>query len=285
MHEFNRPGLPEPSEVPRGLSRRSILVAGGAAAVLAAVGHDFARPSSAQAAYANGELPASVLSTISWTVGQNWLGTQQLRTDARDSLDRLNAAFRADYGFDLPINGGYRSYADQVEAKRIYGPQAAEPGTSNHGWGVAIDVGTQSHARISFTSPTYSWLKANAGTYAWVHPAWAEPGGSLPEAWHWEFTGQGTTPPTEPEPEPAELLKETNMRAFRVTQSAAGKWNAGDKYLLGLGESRLVSQATLDGLLFTEAMVVPKTSGAFAAILDDLKIPHTQVGNYSRTGN
>ena len=32
----------------------------------------------------------------------------------------------------------------------------------------------------------YQWLKANAWRFGFVHPAWAEPGGSSPEPWHWE---------------------------------------------------------------------------------------------------
>ena len=30
------------------------------------------------------------------------------------------------------------------------------------------------------------WLQANAWRWGWVPPAWAEPGGSSPEPWHWE---------------------------------------------------------------------------------------------------
>jgi zinc D-Ala-D-Ala carboxypeptidase len=25
--------------------------------------------------------------------------------------------------------------------------------------------------------------------YGWYHPAWAEPSGSMPEPWHWEYAG------------------------------------------------------------------------------------------------
>jgi hypothetical protein len=32
-------------------------------------------------------------------------------------------------------------------------------------------------------------MKANAPSYGFVHPAWAEPDGSKPEAWHWEYKG------------------------------------------------------------------------------------------------
>ena len=35
----------------------------------------------------------------------------------------------------------------------------------------------------------YQWLKANGPLYGWTHPSWAEPGGSRPEPWHWEYTG------------------------------------------------------------------------------------------------
>src|SRR5207249_3078246 len=40
--------------------------------------------------------------------------------------------------------------------------------------------------------PGYRWLKGSAGRLGWNHPAWAEPGGSsCPEAWHWEWVGDG----------------------------------------------------------------------------------------------
>jgi hypothetical protein len=32
-------------------------------------------------------------------------------------------------------------------------------------------------------------MKANAGRFGFFHPAWAEPGGGKPEAWHWEYSG------------------------------------------------------------------------------------------------
>ena len=30
-------------------------------------------------------------------------------------------------------------------------------------------------------------LEANAHKYGYVNPPWAKPGGSKPEAWHWEY--------------------------------------------------------------------------------------------------
>ena len=59
---------------------------------------------------------------------------------------------------------------------RLYGQKpalAAVPGTSNHGWGLAVDLcgGIQ-----NFGTPHYTWMKANAGRFGFLHPDWAEPG-------------------------------------------------------------------------------------------------------------
>ena len=86
----------------------------------------------------------------------------------------------------LCLTDSYRSYGAQVD---VYGRKphlAAVPGTSNHGLGLAVDLcgGVQ-----TFGTAAYRWMKANAPAYGWVHPSWAEPGGSRPEPWHWEFVG------------------------------------------------------------------------------------------------
>lgn len=134
--------------------------------------------------YENGRIPISALQPIPWEP------QYVLRADAAAALAAMNQAFRAQFGYDLPINDGYRDYAGQVEARRIYGDGAATPGQSNHGWALAIDIAERSRAAIGFGSDTYAWLKANAGRYGWAHPDWAEPSGSGPhEAWHWEYVG------------------------------------------------------------------------------------------------
>ena len=56
---------------------------------------------------------------------------------------------------------------------------AALPGTSNHGWGKAVDLGEP--GGMTFTSPGHRWLSANAGTYGFV--------GLSFEAWHWSYVG------------------------------------------------------------------------------------------------
>lgn len=82
-------------------------------------------------------------------------------------------------------SGGTRDYAAQVDVYRRKPTLAAVPGTSKHGWGVAVDLcgGIE-----DFGSPAHRWMQANAPAYGWVHPAWAGPTGSRPEPWHWEYT-------------------------------------------------------------------------------------------------
>lgn len=132
--------------------------------------------------FRNGHIPDDALSPVPWAP------QHRLRADAADALAGLNEAFRDVFGHDLRLNDGYRSYAQQVIDKATYGRYAAEAGTSNHGWALAIDIGDRSHWLIDFDHPIYLWLVDNAPRYGWVNPEWALPGGSGPdEAWHWEY--------------------------------------------------------------------------------------------------
>ncbi len=141
--------------------------------------------------FENGKIPQSALAPIPWAQ----LGPAYLRTDAVEALAELNIEFKAQFGYDLAINDAYRDYAGQVYQRNRWCSlgkcqNAAVPGTSNHGWALAVDIGNKSHTVLGFNSPEYIWLKANAGKYGWVHPKYMEPGGSGPfEAWHWEFYG------------------------------------------------------------------------------------------------
>ena len=135
--------------------------------------------------FSNGGIPSSALQPIPWAP------EHALRPDATAALVAMDQKFLADNGFHLPINDGYRDFDQQVRDKATYGDGAATPGTSNHGWGLAIDVGTQQHYTISESDATYAWLKQNAAAFGWKHPDWAEPGGPGPqEAWHWEYWGK-----------------------------------------------------------------------------------------------
>lgn len=129
---------------------------------------------------ANGFLDRSALCPLDGAPGH------ALRADAAAAFNRMTAAALADRGARLCVNDSYRSYAGQLSVFRRIPRLAAVPGTSRHGLGVAVDLGCGGER---FGSSTYRWLKANAGRFGWVHPAWAEPGGGLPEPWHWEYVG------------------------------------------------------------------------------------------------
>ena len=128
--------------------------------------------------YSNGGIPDSELQTLSFSSGN------KMNKKAAAAMEEMNKAYKADNGSNLTINEAYRDCATQIRYSKELGSRAAPapPCVSNHGWGLAadIEVGT-------FGSSTYNWLKANAHKYGYVHPAWAEPGGSNPEQWHWEY--------------------------------------------------------------------------------------------------
>lgn len=132
--------------------------------------------------FENGRIPIELLSPIPWSP------EHRLRQDATVALTAMNAAWKARFGYDIPISDAYRDYEGQVEAREDWCNRgncnkAAEPGTSNHGWALAIDI------EVGWNDAEFQWLKQNSTLYGWVHPDWAHADGSNPESWHWEFAG------------------------------------------------------------------------------------------------
>ena len=129
--------------------------------------------------YPNGLIPPSAMCPLG-------VAGHQLRCDAAAAYRAMSAAYAADMGGPICITDSYRTYASQV---RLYGQKpalAAVPGTSNHGWGLAVDLcgGIQ-----NFGTPQYAWMAANAGRFGYLHPTWADPGNGREEPWHWEYAG------------------------------------------------------------------------------------------------
>ncbi len=129
--------------------------------------------------YPNGLIPLAALCPL----GQ---AAHVLRCDAADSFRAMSAAFASAFGGPLCLTDSYRTFAAQV---RLYGVKpalAAVPGTSNHGWGLAVDLcgGVQSAG-----TGQYRWMIDNAGPFGWSNPPWARPGRGREEPWHWEFIG------------------------------------------------------------------------------------------------
>jgi LAS superfamily LD-carboxypeptidase LdcB len=96
----------------------------------------------------------------------------------------MSAAYQAAFGSPLCITDSYRSFAAQVDAHLRKPRITAVPGTSNHGWGLAVDL--CGGINVFGTAQT-AWMQLNAGHFGWVHPDWAQARGQNPEPWHWEY--------------------------------------------------------------------------------------------------
>ena len=130
--------------------------------------------------FPNGRIPADALCPMWGAPGH------LLRADAAWAFDRLAEAWAQDFGRPLCVTDSYRPLDDQVRLYAVKPHLAAVPGTSNHGWGVALDLcgGIQ-----AFGTTEHRWMAEHASLHGWFHPGWARQGGSRPEAWHWEYGG------------------------------------------------------------------------------------------------
>lgn len=122
-----------------------------------------------QAQYANGRVPTQALSPI----GD---GGHRLAAPAAAAFVDLQAAARRD-GVIIGVTDSYRSYDAQVDVaqrKGLYsqGGLAAQPGTSQHGWGLAVDLDLDDRAQ--------AWMRTNAARFGFVEDTPREP-------WHWAF--------------------------------------------------------------------------------------------------
>ncbi len=130
------------------------------------------------AGHANGRLPDDVLCDLDDGSGE------RLRADAARAFAALAQSYAAVFGHAPCVIDGYRTLGEQQVLRLTKRRFAATPGMSEHGWGLAVDLGCGVQ---SSHTPTYAWMARHAGRFGWVHPAWAEPGGSRPEPWHWEY--------------------------------------------------------------------------------------------------
>lgn len=207
----------------------------------------------------NGKLSLSTLTRLS--VGG------YLTTAAANSFERLRLAGARD-GVNVTITStadAYREYAIQerifteryIPTYTQYAPgkvdrrswqgrywfrragtaAAAVPGTSNHGWAIAIDIANVG----GFNSTFYRWLSNNAPALGWSN----DEGHSVGEAWHWTYKsgsdngGGGSSAPA-PTPTPEEeddmftdedralmqriaVLAETAMKAADIATNAANR--------------------------------------------------------------
>jgi len=109
----------------------------------------------------------------------------RLYTKASLALDQLLIAAEQ-AGIKVKINSAYRTYADQVRVRNENCPggkcriATAIPGTSNHGFGLAVDFATPGLQRIRPGDKLYNWLAAgNGAKFGFKRIA--------SESWHWEY--------------------------------------------------------------------------------------------------
>jgi hypothetical protein len=150
--------------------------------------------------YRNGQMPDNKLREI--TNASKYKGAItsdgrriRLYEKASLALDKLIVAAEA-AGIPVKINSAYRTVPDQIRVwgencSNPYNPgvqkcqvrpgqgPAAIPGTSNHGYGLAVDFATSGLRRIRPGDQLYDWLAANARTYGFKRIA--------SESWHWEY--------------------------------------------------------------------------------------------------
>ena len=121
------------------------------------------------ARFGNGRLPAGKLDRIG--------GGERLAAPAARHFRRLAAAARA-AGVPLPVENGYRSYAEQAtQQARADGAPVAAPGTSPHGWGLSVDLDVSN-------PPTLDWLRTDAARYGFFADLPSDPG-------HWTYRPAG----------------------------------------------------------------------------------------------
>jgi D-alanyl-D-alanine carboxypeptidase len=130
----------------------------------------------------NGNLPGSKLGVYS--------SGCRLWSQANGPASAMALAARK-AGINLSYADCYRDYAGQVYWRTWWCNvgkcgNAAVPGTSNHGWGKAIDIHDLSGG-LPTGGSAFKWLKANAGRFGFINPILTN------ESWHWEWVGDGGT--------------------------------------------------------------------------------------------
>jgi hypothetical protein len=105
----------------------------------------------------------------------------RLWPEAALTYNAMVAAYVADGGsVAKTVPAGPRSSARTLAAQREFyahqPPPAAFPGTSNHGWAIAVDEKFREFV---------AWLHRNAHLFGWSH----DEGARVGEWWHWRYVG------------------------------------------------------------------------------------------------
>jgi len=138
----------------------------------------------------NGQLPDSALAPIK---------QGRLTIEAAAAWNAMNVEARQ-RGIELTPTGSASSYRTLAQQKALFakylagGNLAAQPGTSNHGWGLAVDVPTRAmRDMIDTIGAMYGWAKKwSDAPSEWWHIKY--------EAGHWSGSDPGPDGVQEPSP-------------------------------------------------------------------------------------
>lgn len=135
---------------------------------------------------ANGRLDQSALAPIEDATGKS--SSHKLNPVAAKAYNDMVAAAKA-AGIEWGITDSYRPYEIQdrifdwdrynstgKRVKKGTNVPAAYPGTSNHGWGSAVDI------KVKYGDSAHTWLTQNAAKFGFSNP-FSNP---RTEPWHWE---------------------------------------------------------------------------------------------------
>lgn len=163
----------------------------------------------------NGLLPLELFGQSKSVSGQKALFLKDVISD----FDRLAQAFELKFNKKLYLTvNSYRTFDEQIRLKngkiaqskdilaqlekatsdkekseikekaRKKAKEAANPGTSNHGWGLAFDFSTlDDTGNKGFASETYQWMLTNAPRFGFHSPPSLRDGQGLEESWHIEW--------------------------------------------------------------------------------------------------
>lgn len=136
---------------------------------------DLGQPGAGLVTYLNGRIPTTALTPIDQT-------GHLLSPPAARAFEQMARAAEID-GVSIGVNDAYRSIEEQrtlAKLKGLYseGGLAAAPGTSAHGWGLAVD--------LSLDDAAHSWMQDHASQYGFVN--------DVPrERWHWTYRPESAT--------------------------------------------------------------------------------------------
>jgi hypothetical protein len=218
-------------------------------------------------AFLNGRLPGVLLRSIGWSLHS------KAQPDAARAMTALGAAFKRKFGYYPYITDSYRTYAEQVRVKELKGYLAAKPGTSNHGWGTAFDLGSSINVR---SSEQHQWMQRNARYFGFDNPNWATPGApgfQKDEPWHWEYTNKSKDGSRQ-----VATLQRIMKKARLYTGPVDGWWGEGtDK-----GWDKLIESISKRGynpkrvMWFQKILASPIVGRLYTGEIDGINGPLTQ---------